>query len=58
MAKKMRKFEVWVPEHIANEFDKLYVYFYPTRAEGLRAAIIEKKDKMKQELENNLTQQP
>ena len=53
MAKKMRKFEVWVPEHIANEFDKRYINFYPTRAEALRAAITEKNDKMKQELEND-----
>ena len=56
--RKRRKFEVWIPEHIADEFDKLYGFFYTTRAETLRAAVIEKNEKMKQELENSLNQQP
>ena len=49
---------MWIPEHIADEFDKLYGFFYTTRAETLRAAVIEKNEKMKQELENSLNQQP
>jgi len=46
----MKKIEVWVLEHIANDFDNVSSHFYPTRSEAVRAAINEKLDQMKKEL--------
>ena len=47
----MKKIEVWLLEHIALEFDQVSSHYYPTRSEAIRAAINEKLEKMKKELE-------
>jgi metal-responsive CopG/Arc/MetJ family transcriptional regulator len=51
MVKTLKKFEVWVLAHLAKEFDKYGLQLYPTRSEALRAAISEKTERMKIELE-------
>ena len=52
MRKILKKFEVWVLVRLGDEFDKYALQLYPTRSEALRAAVMEKTERMKIELED------